>query len=305
MARRIASGLQAVTQAIAMPTLFAVRDEAQTIYLPPGSYDRRQRLYILGNLSGNVYYLHDDGLWEMPRRDFLAAYVQGQMAIRIYDRTRWFIPVGEAIAAFSMSFGLAAAGPLGIGLSVVLVAIKLSVFYETHRRQVDVAIAHLGVSVRALHYIRDHCPITYAQLRRLVAPAAWSALASVPQGINASDIAALLGRLLGGLSSVPQLGLGQLVRILGGVVTTFATRLPGMAGRGVAENARAAADSFIRAFPPDMQNLDLPGLYAEFARHPELVDKLRELENSLRQAAPVLQALATAFQSEAVPELRR
>jgi hypothetical protein len=288
-----------------MPPLFAVRDDAGTICLPPGSYDRRQRLYVLGNLAGNVYYLHDDGLWEMPRWDFLAAYVQGQMAIRIFDRTRWFIPVAQAIAAFTVSFGLGAAGPLGIGLSVVLVAVKLTVFYETHRRQVDAAIAHLGVAVRVLRWMRDNCPITYAQLGRLVAPAAWSALASVPQGFNSSDVAALLGRLLGGLSSVPQLGLGQLVRILGGVVTTFATRLPGMVGRGVAENARIAADSFIQAFPPDMQNLDRPGLYAEFTRHPELVDRLRELERSLRQADPVLQALATAFQSEAVPELRR
>lgn len=304
-AREIARGQEAVRQAMAMPTLNAVRDDAGTIILPPGSTDREQRLFVIGSVGGQVYYLHGDALWECPRMEFLAGYQLGQIASRVYASTRWFIPVAQVIAAFTMSFGIGAAGALALPISVVLVVVKLSVFYETHRQQVDTAMGHLDSAVRILRWMRDNSPITYAHLGRLAAPAAWAALTSVPAGINSSDIAAALGRLLGGVSSLPQLGLGQLLRVLASTVTTFAGRLPAAAVRGTAANAQSAADGFIRALPPNLANVDRAGIQAEFTRRPELTNKIRDLEQSLRQAAPVLQALATAFQMEAVPELRR
>ena len=215
--------------------------------------------------------------------------------------------MAQAEMAFCMGVAAGVAGVVAVIASVAVAGMKVAVFYNTHKQQVDAAVRHMDVALRTLQWLRQNCPVTHRQIGALVPGALWQALVSVPEGITAADVAAVVGRMFGGLANAPEAGLGTLLRVLAGGASTAAGRLPAMAVRGGVGRAGAAADQFLQQLRSNGSTLspaDMEAIRREFQRHPEVEQKLRELHQSLRESAPVLQALAQAFRIEAMPEIQ-
>jgi hypothetical protein len=231
-----------------------------------------------------------------------------QISGQIVNSTRWIVPAAKITLLFAM--GVVSGGVgfwIALFAAVAVPAVKIYMFYDLNREQVRAAAGHLGTAATLLRWYAEHCPVTHRQFVRLLGAASWEALSSVPQGISGEDAAITFGKLLGGLSAGPDLGIRSFLRAVRSAVATFTMRVPAMAARGGAARARVAADELIHQF--NQRGIQLTGADAneirrEFQRHPEAAEKLEQLQQSLEGFMPVLEGLAESLQLESeVPTL--
>lgn len=283
--------------------------------LRPGFYDPDQQLFIVGQYSGRAWYLHDRGLWSCPLGDFVLGYQLGQITGQVYRQTRWIIPAARAVTAFSMAVASGIAGAIAIVATVAVTGAKVTNFYMQHQEEMDALGRQLSTIVRVLRWIGEHAPVTHRQLMDILGTGFREALRSVPDGIDISDVGAMLGALLGSLigshSSAGAVGgfsLRACVRVLAQVVKKGVTRMPAMAARGAQARGRTVAESYIRelrAAGATVSGVDASAILAEFERLPGLEGKLDELHDAMVAAEPLLMTLAEAFRVEAMPDLTR
>jgi hypothetical protein len=273
------------------------------IRIRPGTIDRYGTI-IIGRAYSNVAELKGDDLHATDLLAYLHNFQLDRMAGPIIESTRWIEPAGKAVMAFSMGVAAGAFGAVATLSSVGVFVSKIGIFYTNHTEQCDLAIAELATAIEILDWIKRHCPKTWELLGRVMQEAAWQALVSVPEGLDATDAAACFGRFLGGLSAAPQAGFGPLLRLLAATVGTFAGRLPAAAARGAVARGEAAAHSLIETMRDQgipVTSAEVQVVILEFRQNPTVVPKLAELRSALDRAAPVLQRLAAAFRAEDAP----
>jgi hypothetical protein len=274
--------------------------------IAPGTYDPRGNQLFLGQAGAEVIYFHDNDLIALPLPEF---HYENNVAFRsaeIYRRTWRTIPLAHVGMAFCIGMATGALGLwLGLAVTVTVLTMKVAVFYTNNRQRVDRAARHLGDIVQVLRWFKNHSPKMYEKLVQLLGRAVWEGISSAHQGVTAGDIAALLGRLLGGLASAPESGLQSLLVVLRGMFTTLAVRFPAMAFRGGAEVSRAAIGEFVskmRQAGVAVTAQDAEAMIRELeANHGEGLNKLRELNHKLSETIPVIDQLVQQFRIEGGP----
>ncbi len=303
----VATGSEALLRARALlPTAFPVRgvtNIGQRYDIAPGTIDRNGTI-IIGLAYNSVAELKGVELHATLKHTWLHNYQISDVTGRVLERTRWIEPAGKIVMAFSMGIAAGAFGALATVASIGVFVSKIGIFYTNHEEQCDMAIAELGVAIEILDWIKRHCPKTWELLGRVMQEAAWQALVSVPEGLDATDAAATFGRFLGGLSAAPQAGFGPLLRLLASTAGTFAGRLPAASARGAVARGESAANTLIDTMREQgipVTRAEVQVVILEFQQNPTVVTKLSELRASLDRAAPVLQRLAAAFRAEDAP----
>lgn len=280
--------------------------------LQPGSYDREQRLLVIGQFYGQAWYIHKRALWSMPLGQFVHNYQIGQVAAAVVRETRWIIPAAKAMTAFGMALATGVGGWMVVGASLAVTGLRVTSFYVLHQREVDRFILLLGPIVRVLRWVGQHAPVTYRQLGSLLGSAMLEGIRNVPEGFQATDLAPVAGTMLGAIikpgAEGLELTLGVGLQALRKGLLAGATKLPAMGARGTVLRARATADQFLRGLRDAgvaLSRVDAEAIVREFERVPMLGRKLAELQAGLEEAAPILDALAAAFRMEALPEIEQ
>src|SRR5690349_16136006 len=70
------------------------------IRIEVGTYDEQRRIFILGQNSGEIYILNGLELTASPQGEFFHGYFVGEVAEIVYQRTKWVVPVGQAVMGF-------------------------------------------------------------------------------------------------------------------------------------------------------------------------------------------------------------
>lgn len=307
-AEKVATGLRALKMAEQLaPMLGPLVGHSSIgipVNVPAGTIDTQSRTIYLGQGGGYAYYLRENALWQAPLGQVIQGLALGEVASEVYRRTAWILPAAQATMAFSMALAGGVFGAAAVVASITVLAIRIAIFYDRHQAAVNLAVANLRNVVNILKWFSDNCPKTAEKLREVLRNAAISGLLSAPRGITAADVAAILGSMLGGAAAAGDPGVRMLLKVLKGMVTTTATRLPAMAGRGLAANVRTAADALIDQLQSNGVHVradEAAAIRQEFARQAAAEGKLAELRAALEQVGPMIERLSREFRLEAPP----
>jgi hypothetical protein len=303
-ARIVAQGSQVLpTASRLMPLMQPVRGSTSlgAVYnIEPGTVDQPQGLVILGQASSEVYYVHAGAVNALPTPQFLQGYLIGQVTSAVYQRTAWIIPTSRIAMAFGMGMAIGYVGAVAVAASIIVLLGRFLAFVNGHPNEVGILRQHVPPAVRALLWFRAHCPVLYGKLASVLHAGVRQAIESAPSGITAEDVAAVLGRLLGGLAGAPETGF----RVLAGIVVRAlavytALHLPLIAGHGAAQHAdeiaRALADE-LRRQGASLTPAEQQAIARELARSAGAIQQLQTLSQSLAQVAPAIDRLAADFQ---------
>jgi hypothetical protein len=277
------------------------------VSIPVGTYDTQQQLYILGQSGGEVYTLKDTHLVATPQGDFIRGYVIGQVNDIIYQRTKWIVPVGQAVMGFAMAAagGFAAAGVIVVA-NVAVTAVKFCDLCQRHPNEVSIMGTELPVTLGALSRISVLCPRLFACLGAVMARADLDAIGNYRP--SASTIASILGSMLAGATSTGATQFGfaglkvLLVDGLGGVLQS--ARQTGFhAGLGAAAGTFGDSGGDAAALIDQLRRrgVHVNDMYARAIRRelssPEGMAELHLLQRSVQRLSPALVTLYNSFES--------
>jgi len=297
-AKVLAHGKTAVQQAAkVIPLMAPIKYGSKTITV--GTIDRQQKLWILGQAGGFVYYVHDDKLKTLGRDAFLHGYFIGQVATDVYRRTAWLIPVTKAVGAFSVGVvaGVFAIGGLIGGM--VVTGIKIGTLVNAHQKEIKAICKHLPTIIYRIKWFEIHCPTLYKKISAVVSKGVWVALSKAPFGVTAQDIADILGRILGGAARVATgevvfSGFAVLWNVVGRPLIAAALHLPGAAARGTVKQKEAVAKAIIAEIIKQKVNVT-PAEATAISRELSLVKdallNLDTLQKALKAIEPAMNTL--------------
>lgn len=273
------------------PDQFGVR-----VNVPPGHTWGGNRMYIT-IAGGNAVFCERAIVYHQPVGEFVRErhlMTMGEGA----DRAAWLLPVAEAEMLFLMGFIGVLAGPVGVIASITVFLTRLTLFYTSHREEMDAASGYIIPTISGIREFSHRCPrVSWLLVRSL----GWQAVVSGTRGVNANDVANFLGKAVGGLGRAPEITLGLFLRVVATTLgTTIAFRGPGAAGRGSVERAR----DFRRRLQQD-------GLNISEARAREIIDTpcfrdpatreaLNRLQTNAEALMPLIEGLTRALQVEQV-----
>ena len=313
MARIVATGRDALVRAAeaASANLFGpvegLNQSGMRVSIPVGTYDTQQHLYILGQSGGEVYTLKDTQLTATTQGDFIRGYVIGQVNDIIYQRTKWIVPVGQAV----MGFAMAAAGGFAVGGAIVIAnvavtAVKFCDLCQRHPNEVSIVEAELPVTLGALSRISAICPRLFACLCSVMARADLDAIRNYRP--TAGGVASTLGSMLAGATSTGATQFGfagleiLLVNGLSGVLqsarqTGFHAGLGAAAGtfNDSGGEANALIDQ-LRRRGVHVSDIDARAIRRELSS-PEGMAELHLLQRSVQRLSPAMVTLYNSFES--------
>ena len=303
-ARIVAIGSQVLPAAARlMPLMQAVTGSTgigSRYTIAPGTVDRQQELIILGQNSSEAYYIQAATLKALPTPQFLQGFMIGQVYSEVYRRTAWIIPASQIAMAFGIGMVIGFVGAVAVAANIIVLLGRYLVFVDAHPNEVALLRQHLPPAVNALRWFRTNCPVMYGKLTAVLRAGVAQAIQSAPSGITAEDVAAVLGRLLGGVAGAPDTGFQVLAGIVVRTLSVYtALHLPLLAGRGVgqhpAELARTLADE-LRRQQVSLTAVEQQQIEQELARSAQALLNLQTLNQSLTQLAPAIDRLLTDFQ---------
>jgi len=144
---------------------------------------------------------------------------------------------------------------------------------------------------------RDAHPVLYAKLTSVLWAGFVTAIESSPDGITVKDVAAILGRLLGGVANAPQAGFATLAGILARTLAGYAIlHMPGAVVQGA--DAQKIASSLVDALRQQKASItpaEAEQIRQELMRTVGAIAQLHRLHTALNTLAPVLVKLLEDF----------
>lgn len=293
--QEVASGVEAVKRVTsilpnAMPLVTTDQFGSQ-VRIEAGTVWGGNRMFVT-DLGGTVVYSVGDKLYTQSTRDF----VRDSYLIAIGDgakKAEWMVGVAQAEMTFIMALAGTLAGGLGTVAAVGTAIAKVATFCNTNKQQVSEAKQHIGTMLAAYHFMASKCPKLGMMLAKMMGG---FMLKSVPEGVNAGDIAYFMGKLLGGIGKAPEVTMGVVVKALGmAVALTAAIHGPAMAGHGAPQRAKEIAQNAMKS------GINVPEadvLLAESEgclKKPEVRAKLVEMLDAAKKAQPVIEGLSKAI----------
>ena len=281
-----------------IPLMLPIRYGSTTIKV--GTIDRQQKLWILGQAGGLIYYIYEDKLKTLGRDEFLHGYFIGQVAKEAYQRTAWLVPVITVIVSFSVGMvaGFFAIGGL-IG-GIVVTGIKIGTLINAHPKEIEIIRKHLPTIIYKIKWFEINCPTLYKKMSAVVSKGVWVALSQAPSGVTAQDIADVLGRILGGAGRVVS---GEVVEVtvftglwnvVGRPLIAAALHLPGAVVRGTVQQREAVAKAIIVEIKKQKINVS-PAEATAISRELSLVKdallNLDTLQRALKEIEPAMNTL--------------
>jgi hypothetical protein len=286
-----------------VPLMEAVRGSGplgSSIDIPAGTIDRQQNLLILGMASGEVFYVMNTEIRAAPTPQFLQGYFLGQVASEVYRRTAWIIPASKVVMAFSMGMVVGYAGAVAVVANLVVVACRISLFVAGHPAEVQIVRETLPIAYRSLMWFRSNCPVLYSKMRAIIRRGLIEALESAPSGITAEDVAAVLGRILGGAAALPEAGFRALLAVVAKTVLIYsALHLAPAAAHGSAAHARRIGAELVdelRRQGASITPAEQAQILEELARAGAAAGtNIDQLNQALQRLSPALDRLVADF----------
>ena len=192
--RVLATGLDAISVASSLlESAVPVREGSLTI--PVGTIDQKQMILIVGIQGWEVIYLRDNTLSAQDTQGFLRGYMIGEVITTVYQRTAWIVPASKIMVSFITGVTIGYIGAAAVAANIVLTLIRIGVTISTHPREVEQVQLNLPQMVRTYMWLNKECPVLSSKLNSLMRRGVWEAMRS---GVSAEDVAAVLGRILGG-----------------------------------------------------------------------------------------------------------
>lgn len=262
--------------------------------VPPGQIWGGSRMYITV-VGGHAIFAENAIIYRQPVGEFVRERYTLAMSTGA-GRAAWLLPIAEAEALFLMGFISALAGPVGIVASVVVFLTRLTLFYTSHRSEVNRASTFILPTIEGIRIFANRCPqLSWLLVRSL----GWETVVSGARGVDANDVANFTGKCIGGIGRAPEISLSIFLSIIGkALATSLLLRGPGMAARGSAERATAfradlAADG-IQITEARAQEI----LAAPCFRSPENQELMRQMQSNMGQLMPLVDGLNRALQTE-------
>lgn len=262
--------------------------------VPPGQIWGGNRMYI-SVVGGHVVFAENAVLYRQPIGEFVRERYELAMSTGA-GRAAWLLPIAEAEALFLMGFISALAGPVGIIASVVVFLTRVTLFYTSHRDEVNRASTFILPTIQAMRTFHSSCP----QLARLLARTiAWEAVSSGARGVDANDVANFLGKCIGGIGRAPEISLSILLSVIGkALATSLLFRGPGMVSRGTAEQVADFRTELARDNVRITEEQAREIIDAPCFRSAENRDLLRQLQSNVRELMPIVEGLNRSLQTE-------
>jgi hypothetical protein len=183
-------------------------------------------------------------------------------------------------------------------LAVSAASLGLTIYH--YRDEFETALDHAPRAIDELMWLRDTQPELFSQILKT---AAREALAAIPKGITAEDVAFWLGRILKGAGEIAKGGaavtLTELVKIIARVsLIVGATHLPHMVGVGLEEAIKKnAADmqAQLKAQGIDVSPGQAQKILRDLYEENDSPARLKELNESLNLLVPALKRLSESL----------
>jgi hypothetical protein len=273
--------------------------------IEPGTVDGKN--VIVGQEYGEVHYIYlgeqTPVLRSVGLGAFLHNYFVGEVTKEIYRRTRWIIPASKIVMAFSMGLVVGFVGIAATAVNVaVLGAAAIAVFANAHAKEVALARQHWSTVYDTLRWYRTHCPVLYRKLPAVMGRGLREALASAPSGVTAEDVAAVIGRLLGGMTGAVETGLASFLKILTKTIAIYGSlHLPAMMAKGAMQDPKPVADAMVQELRTQrvlVSDTEAHAIQLELARAPQALPKLKEMQVAVEQLTSALDKLMTNWANQ-------
>jgi hypothetical protein len=173
---------------------------------------------------------------------------------------------------------------------------KIGLLYFRHKSLVNQALQQAPNVILLLNDFRTRHPLIF---NKMMTTAAKTILVNLPFGVTAEDVGFFIGRVIRGVSGLPGVTLGAVLKIIIAVATIVGiTHLPHITAEGLEVATRenmAIIQGRLAEAGINVSKEEARMIMQQLLSDPDAIRKNRELQKSLQQLIPILKQLQQAI----------